>query len=202
MNFPALIGIGGGSGSGKTTLARELVESVDALVLSLDSYYRDLSHLTHEERALWNFDHPDALEWPLLAEHLTSLAAGESIARPEYDFSTHTRKPGGEILRPQQVVIVEGIFALHDAAPRSAYRLRIFVDAPEAVRLERRVIRDVIERGRTPESVEEQFDATVRPMHDKYVEPTRLSADLIADGQQPFASVIESITEALGLAVA
>lgn len=193
-----LIGIGGGSCSGKTTLARELAGRLDSVILPLDSYYRDLSLLPAAEREQWNFDHPDALEWPLLVEHLTRLAAGESVQSPCYDFATHTRIRTSRPVAPAGIVVVEGILALHDAIPPDLYRLRIFVDAPRELRLQRRVMRDVVERSRAPASVASQFDATVQPMHQRYVEPTRLQADLVVDGQRPIGELADEIL-ALGI---
>lgn len=198
MKHVGLIGIGGGSCSGKTTLAKELAGRLRSVILPIDSYYRDLSLLSAAEREQWNFDHPDALEWPLLVEHLSHLAAGESVLRPCYDFATHTRIKASRPVAPTEIVVVEGILALHDAIPLDLYRLRIFVDAPRELRLQRRVMRDVAERSRTPESIASQFDATVQPMHQRYVEPTRPLADLVVDGRRPVGDLADEIL-ALGI---
>ncbi len=192
-----LIGVAGGSGAGKTCLARELAVALDASILSLDHYYRDLTALDPAERAARNFDHPDSLEWPLLVEHATALAAGRGVEAPVYDFAAHTRLAETQAIAPGQAVIIEGILALHDAALRRVYRLSIYVDAPEEVRFHRRLARDVGERGRTAESVFEQFERTVRPMHEQFVEPTRLHAGVVADGQRSFAPVVDQILQAV-----
>lgn len=198
MENVGLIGIGGGSCSGKTTLAKELAGRLTSVILPIDSYYRDLSLLSAAEREQWNFDHPDALEWPLLVEHLKRLAVGENVLSPCYDFATHTRIKASRPVASAGIVVVEGILALHDAIPLDLYRLRIFVDAPRKLRLQRRVMRDVVERGRTPASIASQFDATVQPMHQRYVEPTRLQADLVVDGQRPIRELVDEIL-ALGI---
>lgn len=193
MKQIALIGIGGGSCSGKTTLAKELAHRLGSNILPVDSYYRDLSHLSAAERAQWNFDHPDALEWPLLVDHLSLLAAGHSVPCPRYDFATHTRRTECRPIEPTPVVIVEGILALHAEIPTSAYRLQIFVDAAEELRLRRRILRDVAERGRTRESIQQQFDTTVQPMHLRFVEPTLQRADIVVDGRRPIGTLVEEI---------
>jgi uridine kinase len=195
---PQLVGIAGGSGSGKSTLAQALVERrPGACVVELDWYYLDLSHLSIGERAGWNFDHPDALDWALMIEQMRRLGAGKGVDAPVYDFATHTRGTARRAIYPAPLVVVEGILALHDAALRNALDVRIFVSAGEPVRLARRLERDVRERGRTPESVHEQFARTVRPMHEAYVEPTREHAQVIADGEGDFGSAVEKTLELL-----
>lgn len=187
-----VVGIGGGSGSGKSTLAHALVARIPgASIVELDWYYRDLAHLSPRERAGWNFDHPDALDWELLREQLGKLTAGEPIAPPLYDFTTHTRLAACRAVAPAKLVVLEGILALHERALREAMDLSIFVAAAEPVRLARRLKRDVCERGRTPQSVRDQFAATVRPMHEAFVAPTEAHADLVADGEGDFAPAIE-----------
>jgi len=187
-----VVGIGGGSGSGKSTLARAIAERRPGVcVVELDWYYRDLSHLAPGARARRNFDHPEALDWELMFGQLQRLAAGEAVAPPVYDFTTHTRRAAVRAAGPAKLVVLEGILALHRAEVRQALDLRVFVAAAEPVRLARRLARDVRERGRTPASVQEQFAATVRPMHDAFVEPTREHADLVADGEADFQSAVE-----------
>jgi uridine kinase len=151
--------------------------------VELDWYYRDLSHLAPERRADWNFDHPDAFDWALLLEQLRRLAGGEAVAPPMYDFGTHTRAGVSCAVGPAELIVLEGILALHGEDLRETLDVRIYVEAAEPVRLARRLERDVRERGRTPESVHEQFARTVRPMHEAFVEPTLAHADLIADGE-------------------
>ena len=199
---PVLIGVAGGSGAGKSTLARRIAAALDASVLSLDFYYRDSAHLPLAERDARNFDHPDALEWPLLIGHVESLAAGRTVGAPVYDFATHTRLRETRRIEPRRAVIVEGILALHEPALRRAYRTSFFVDAPEEVRLGRRVDRDVRERGRRAAQIREQFERSVRPMHQRYVEPSREHAAAIADGESPFAPLVEELVRSLGADVA
>ena len=187
-----LVGIGGGSGSGKSTLAQAIAgRRPGCCVVELDWYYRDLSHLTLEGRADWNFDHPDAFDWALLLEQLRRLAGGEAIAPPMYDFATHTRAGVSRAVGPAELIVLEGILALHDEELRKALDVGIYVAAAEPVRLARRLERDVRERGRTPESVHEQFARTVRPMHEAFVEPTRAYADLVADGELDLRPAVE-----------
>lgn len=189
MPLAYLIGIGGPSCSGKTLLAARLADFLSPskpVVLSLDSYYWDLSHLPLRERALSNFDSPDALDWPLFTAHVELLAQGRPIEKPVYDFATHTRPPQQwERVPPAPVVIVEGLFALYNEHVRAYYDLKVFVEASDATCLARRLVRDVRERGRAVESVHAQYDASVRVMAERFVLPTRAYADLIVSGEQP-----------------
>ncbi len=180
---PVVMAIAGCSGSGKTTLANELARTLGGLRFHLDDYYLDLGNLPLAERVQKNFDDPALIEVPLLARDVAALARGESIDRPIYDFATYTRVPG----RSQRVtagpfLIVEGIFALHYPELLPNYHLRVYVDAPDALCFERRLKRDVEERGRTPELVREQYDRTVRPTSVAYVRPSAVHADLVVDG--------------------
>lgn len=179
---PLFIAIAGGSGSGKTTIARSVVDLVgeDAVVyLQQDAYYRDQSHLSFDERTKINYDHPDSFEMELLVEHLDSLRNGQPIERPIYDFSTHTRTPDTYTIVPEPAVIVEGILLLADLELRERFDVRVYIDTEPDVRLMRRLQRDIVERGRTVESVLEQYQKTVRPMHYQFVEPSKRYADLI-----------------------
>lgn len=195
---PLVLGVAGCSGSGKTTLARELTTQLGATLLPLDFYYRDLSHLPAAERALANFDHPDSIEDALLIEHVEWLAAGSTIERPIYDFSTHTRVVGRtETIAPARVLLVEGILALHYPALRALYDASIYVNAPEDVCLTRRIHRDVRERGRTEESVRLQYDATARPMADLYVLPSATHASLTVEGTDNLDWSVEQILRTL-----
>lgn len=183
---PFTVAIAGGSGSGKTSLSRALVELLGTercAVLDHDSYYRDLSHLPLEQRAQVNFDHPDSLENGLLAQHLAQLRAGHAVARPIYDFATHTRLPATSQVEPRPVVLCEGILLLAVPELRSAFDLRVFVDTPADVRALRRVQRDIVERGRTVHSVVQQYLHSVRPMHERFVEPARSTADVVLGWQ-------------------
>ncbi len=179
---PLIIGIAGGSGSGKTTIADAMAEEIGkdqcALILH-DSYYRDLSHLPPEQRVQQNYDHPESLETELLVEHLHALTNRVPIDKPLYDFTTHTRRAEIEPITPRSVILVEGVLVLAEAQLRQLMDLKIFVDTDADVRLMRRVERDIRERGRTIESVFEQYLATVRPMHVEFVEPSKAYADLV-----------------------
>jgi uridine kinase len=180
---PVLLAIAGCSGSGKTTLAAELARTLGGVHFHFDNYYRDLSHLPPAERALQNFDDPATIESPLLIAHLRALAKGDAIHRPLYEFSTHTRvRNRTETVEPSDLVIVEGLFALHYPELLPLYRLRIYVDTPDDLCFERRLRRDVEQRGRTPESVRRQYEATVRPSSLAFVRPSAVHADLIVEG--------------------
>jgi uridine kinase len=182
MGRSLVVGIAGGTGSGKTTVAHKLAAAMpDGRCVSIehDAYYRDQSHLTPDERATINYDHPAALESALLAEHLRLLRAGEPVDVPIYDFATHTRRADKRRVTPAPVIIVEGILVFADAALREQMDIKIFVDTDPDIRLMRRIRRDLELRGRTFSSVRDQYYATVRPMHIEYVEPTKRWADLI-----------------------
>jgi uridine kinase len=182
MRKPMMIGIAGGSGSGKTTIARKIQERCTDLsitIFQLDHYYRDLAHLEPGQREKVNFDHPDALEMDLLASHIEQLASGNSIDRPTYEFASHTRSSKVAHLDQVDVFIVDGIFALYSPEIRKHLDCSIFVDVSDDVRFIRRLRRDVDERGRTNDGVIKQYLATVKPMHDQFVAPTKYQADLV-----------------------
>ena len=180
---PTVLGIAGCSGSGKTTLANELARTLRGLRFHLDDYYLDLGHMPLEERVQQNFDDPSMIEIPLLAEHIATLARGDTINRPVYDFATYTRVPGRtERVTSGPFLIIEGIFALYFEELLPLYQLRIYVDTPDALCFERRLKRDMDERGRTPESVRYQYEYRVRPSSLAYVRPSAANADLIVDG--------------------
>ncbi len=168
---PLLLGIAGGSGSGKSTLANALLETLGGrvLVIEQDSYYACCSRLTTAQRNKRNFDHPDAVELSLLSEHLRELKTGNVIKRPIYDFSTHSRLDKTEPVEPTPVIVVEGLFLFTDPDLRELFDLRVYVDADADIRLLRRIRRDVAERGRSVESVVEQYIESVKPMHDKFI---------------------------------
>jgi uridine kinase len=190
-----LIGIAGPSGAGKSFLARYLAERLQAPVLSLDHYYRGLSHLTPEMRALANFDHPSALEHDLLIAQATRLREGNSIEVPTYDFCVHTRTPATQPFQPAPFVVVEGLFTLHWPELRRLLGTRVYVEMTDDVCLQRRLERDVRERGRTPESVVEQFRTTVAPMAERFVRPTQAYADVVVFGAAPVAEDVERVLE-------
>jgi len=177
-----VIGIAGGTGSGKTTVTRRVIEVVGAdrvALLQMDNYYKNQDHLTFEERTRINYDHPDAFDMPLLLSHLDTLINGQEIKSPLYSFVEHTRSRDTKPVKPAPVVVLEGIFALYDPDLRKRMHLKVFVDADPDVRFIRRLRRDVDERGRSPESVIEQYLNFVRPMHIAFVEPSKRYADVI-----------------------
>lgn len=177
-----VIGICGGTGSGKTTITSRIIAALPALsvvVLEQDSYYRDLPGLPLEERARQNFDHPEALDTALLVEHVRALRAGRAIEQPLYDFTAHCRRAETLHVEPRPAIIVEGILIFENAALRELMDIKVFVDTDADLRLLRRLERDIRERGRTVESVIEQYLSTVRPMHLEFVEPSKRYADLI-----------------------
>ena len=179
---PLVVGIAGGTGSGKTTVAHKLAAAMPVdrcITIEHDAYYRNQAHLTPEERATINYDHPSSLESSLLAEHLQGLRNGREVDIPIYDFATHTRSPETRRVKPARVIIVEGILVFTEAQLREQMDIKIFVDTDADIRLMRRIRRDLEQRGRTFQSIRDQYYATVRPMHLEYVEPTKRWADLI-----------------------
>ena len=177
-----VIGIAGGSGSGKTTVQRRIMERFGTRRIALldhDAYYRPLDHLSPDQRARYNFDHPDALETDLMVDHLDALLAGRPVEKPTYDFEAHSRRAETETVDPRAVVLVEGILVLAEPALRVRMDVKLFVDAAPDVRLMRRMERDIHERGRSVESVLAQYRRTVRPMHLEFVEPSKRHADVI-----------------------
>lgn len=193
---PLLIGISGGSGSGKTRLANDLTAALGTERVSLlpfDAYYKDLRHLTLEERNEVNFDHPDSLDAEMFGHHLDGLANGLDIAMPVYDFSTHRRLDDLHILPAREIVIADGIllFAFPQLVERFDYT--VFRSCPEDVRFGRRLERDMAERGRNEESVRMQFETSVKPMHDLFVEPSAALADRVVEHGEPLETVVEEL---------
>ena len=179
---PLIIGVAGGTGSGKTTVSKQLrtmVGGESMAYLQHDSYYRDQGHLSPQERARVNYDHPNSLDTELLISHIEMLRNGAGIAVPIYDFATHTRSSKSQPMSPAPVILVEGILIFVEKGLRDLMDMRIFVDTDADIRFIRRLRRDVEERGRTAESVIEQYLATVRPMHLEFVEASRRHADVI-----------------------
>ena len=191
---PQILGIAGASGSGKTTLAAELARELDGIHFPLDNYYLDLSHLPPADRAKENFDDPALIESSLLSEHVAALAQAQTIERPLYDFSRHIRIPNEtETICAGAFVLVEGLFALYYPEILPLYQLRVYLDTPDDVCFDRRMRRDTIERGRTPESVRKQYDATVRPSSIAFVRPSAANADLIIDGTAALDWKVEQV---------
>ena len=181
-NSLVVIGIAGGTGSGKTTVANVILDRVGAeriAFLPHDAYYKNLDDLPRAQRDMINFDHPDSLETELLVQHLQLLRQGRPVEIPVYDFTTHQRTDQSDLIEPQSVVLVEGILVFAESALRALFDVKIFVDTPPDIRFIRRLERDIKERGRTVDSVIQQYQSTVRPMHLEFVEPSKRYADVI-----------------------
>ena len=179
---PYIIGIAGGSGCGKTTVIEKILKEIgedNTVTFQHDWYYNDNRDLSFDERAALNYDHPDSLETSLLIAHLKKIVAGRSVAVPQYDFSNHLRKTETLPLKPERVVLVDGILILGDKELRNMMDLKVYVDADSDHRFIRRMERDIIARGRSRESVVNQYLTTVKPMHDQFVEPSKRYADII-----------------------
>jgi uridine kinase len=195
---PVVLGIAGASGSGKTTLTVELARELDGVHFPLDNYYLDLAHLPFDERVHANFDDPALIESGLLANHVRALARGEAIERPLYDFSHHVRiHDRTETVMPGPLVLVEGLFALFYRELLPIYQLRVYVDTPDDVCFERRMRRDITERGRTAESVREQYEKTVRPASIAFGRPSAANADLVVDGTAALDWKVEQVLSAM-----
>ena len=177
-----VIGIAGGTGSGKTTVVNKIVKSLPqgkVAVIPQDSYYKDLSHLSLEERKTHNFDEPNAIEWPLLCRHIQELKQGKTIDVPTYSYLSCTRQSETIKIEPCDVIIVEGILVLNDGELREMMDVKVFVDTDADERLIRVIARDCVERGRTPMMVMDRYQEVLKPMHDQYIEPSKRYADLI-----------------------
>ncbi len=182
MYEPLIIGVAGGSGSGKTTVIQHICNHIGEENLSLiahDAYYRDLKHLSFEERAKQNFDHPASLESELLIRHIKALASGYSVDCPIYDFTNHVRKEESLPITPKKIILVDGILIFYEEELRKLMNIKLFVDTDDDVRLLRRLRRDIAERARSIEGVLDQYEKFVRPMHLEFVEPTKRYADII-----------------------
>jgi uridine kinase len=202
-DLPLFIGIAGGSGSGKTTIAEAVVGRLEGEVslIQHDAYYRHMPHLSFEERAQVNYDHPSSLETDLMITHLERLRSGSGVDRPVYDFAQHLRSGDTVRVESAPVLIVEGILVLAEAGLRDQLDLKIFIDTDPDIRLARRLKRDIEERGRTVDSVIDQFFSTVRPMHLEFVAPSMRHADLvILEGYNPaaVATIVELIRSRIG----
>lgn len=179
---PLLIGVAGGSGSGKTTVVQHIINTVgedDILLVQHDSYYRDLKHLSFEERTEQNFDHPSSLETELMIRHLKALKEGYQVEIPIYDFSKHTRKEETRLAEPKKIILIDGILIFTEKELREQMDIKLYVDTDDDIRLLRRIQRDIVERDRKLENVLTQYQKHVRPMHLEFVEPTKRYADII-----------------------
>lgn len=182
METPILIGISGGTGSGKSTVTKEIFKAIkdDSLtIIEQDSYYKDQSHLSFEERVKTNYDHPDAFDNELMKSQLTDLLNGKPIEKPIYDFENHNRKKETITVNPKDIIVLEGILILFEKEIRDLLDIKIFVDTDSDVRVIRRILRDIKDRGRTLDSVILQYMSTVRPAHLQFIEPTKRYADII-----------------------
>lgn len=181
-NKPVIIGVTGGSGSGKTTVSRAIFEQLhdhSLLMLQEDSYYNDQSDMPFEERIKTNYDHPNAFDTELLVKQLKDLLDWKTIEKPIYDYTEHTRSSEVEKVEPKEVIILEGILVLNDPALRDLMDIKIFVDTDDDIRIIRRIQRDIEERGRSLQSVIDQYKSTVKPMYHQFIEPTKRYADII-----------------------
>jgi uridine kinase len=196
---PVVIGVAGGSGSGKTSVTRAIYERFKGhsiLVIEQDYYYKDQSHLPFEERLKTNYDHPLAFDNDLLIDHVHSLLGYKSIDKPVYDYSLHTRSDEVIHVEPKEVIILEGILILEDERLRNLMDIKLFVDTDADLRIIRRLQRDIIERGRTMDSVIDQYINVVRPMHNQFIEPTKRYADIIIpEGGQNYVAIDLMVTK-------
>lgn len=198
-----IIGVAGGSGSGKTTFARDLAMSIGhdrVQILAQDSYYIDNSSQFHGDGSL-NFDHPKSIDWDLLLDHVQKLKNGVSVAVPIYDFATHSRKKEVVLVEPKPFIVVDGILIFYPDGLREAFDLKVFIDTNEPVRFARRLKRDITERGRTAEGVRVQYQLTVKPMHDQFVEPTKIYADHVVSGESQFQCEVDRVVKELPVLV-
>lgn len=181
-----IIGIAGASGSGKTTFTKKLISTLckdKVTLISQDAYYKDLNHLSFQEKSEQNFDHPDSLDFDLLKKHLLELQKGSNISLPVYDFNTHSRLSISKAISPSKIIIVEGTLVMSQEQLLNLYNYKIYVDLDQNICLERRIERDIAERGRTKENILEQYEQTVKPMFDEFILPCKNKADLIIPGE-------------------
>ena len=197
---PIIIAISGGSGSGKTYLAKKFAEKYPKkkiLIINQDSYYKDISHMLFNDRKKQNFDHPNAIDIELLQKNIRELKTCKEAELPSYNFKRHLRRKKTKKVKKSDVIIIEGILILHFLQLRKFYTLKIYVDTPEKIRRERRLKRDMEERGRTEESINKQYEDTVKPMHNQFVESSKVYADLIIKGTEEINKNIKLIQSKL-----
>ena len=182
-----IIGVAGGTASGKTTFVQEVLSGFEAQNVGLiaqDAYYKDNSHLSFEERCLLNYDHPDSIDFDLMVDQIKALKQDQVIDQPVYDYKVHNRTADTVQISPKPVLIIEGILVLHHKALRDLMDMKIFVDAPAPLRLDRRLQRDITERGRDRQEVMERYTDTLKPMHDTFIEPSKAYADIVVLSHQ------------------
>ena len=197
-----IIGIYGGTGSGKTTIVNMIAShfsSNDIEIISQDSYYKDNSDISYEDRCKLNFDHPDAIDFNLLHRHLKNLRKGETVEQPIYDFKIHNRLKKTIQIKPKKILILEGILIMCHAEIRSIFDLKIFINANSKTRMERRIKRDIAERGRTRDEVLKRYIETLKPMHEKFIEPTKIYANYIIENQFDNKLNIDELLEKMKL---
>jgi len=205
MSTPLVVGIAGGTASGKTTVAKKILKALSdhaVAFIDQDAYYKEMADLSPEERREVNFDHPDAFDTDLMVRHISDLKAGRAIEKPIYDFVAYARRTETKLIQPADVVIIEGILVLHLAPVRELCGMKIFVDAEDDVRIIRRLIRDIKDRGRDFDRVVEQYFRSVRPMHMGFVEPSKRHADIIVpqggDNEVAIQMLVDAIRARLG----
>ena len=197
-----IIAIAGGTGSGKSYLTRNLANTYpkkQILIIEQDSYYKDISNLDYEDRCKQNFDHPDAIDSILIENHLKQLLSGKTIYSPKYNFFKHLREKEGEKTTQRPIIIMEGILLLHYIKLHKFYTLKVFVETPEHIRINRRIERDIQFRGRTKNCIEKQYYSTVKPMHEKFVQPSKSFSDIIIDGTATIDKSINQIKSKIDL---
>ena len=191
-----IIAFAGGTGSGKSYLAKNLANTYpkkEILIIEQDSYYKDISNLDYKDRCKQNFDHPDAIDSILIEEHLKKLLSGKTIYSPRYNFFKHLREREEKKIKQRPIIIMEGILLLHYIRLHKFYALKVFVETPEHIRISRRMERDIQFRGRTKESIESQYYSTVKPMHEKFVQPSKSYSDIVIDGTALITKSINQI---------
>jgi len=197
-----IIAIAGGTGSGKSYLTRNLANTYpkkQILIIEQDSYYKDISNLDYEDRCKQNFDHPDAIDSILIENHLKQLLSGKTIYSPKYNFFKHLREKEGKKTTQRPIIIMEGILLLHYIKLHKFYTLKVFVETPEHIRINRRIERDIQFRGRTKSCIEKQYYSTVKPMHEKFVQPSKSFSDIIIDGTATINKSINKIKSKIDL---
>ena len=197
-----IIAIAGGSGSGKSYLAKNLANTYpkkEILIIAQDAYYKDISNLDYKDRCKQNFDHPDAIDSTLIENHLKKLLSGETIYSPKYNFFKHIREKEEKKIRQHPIIIMEGILMLHYIRLHKFYTLKVFVETPEHIRINRRLERDIHFRGRTKESIEKQYYSTVKPMHKKFVQPSKSYSDVVIEGTVSIDKSISQIKSKIDL---
>ena len=199
-----IIAIAGGTGSGKSYLTRNLANTYpkkQILIIEQDSYYKDISNLDYEDRCKQNFDHPDAIDSILIENHLEKLLSGKTIYSPRYNFFKHLREREEKKIKQRPIIIMEGILLLHYIRLHKFYALKVFVETPEHIRINRRIERDIQFRGRTKDSIEKQYYSTVKPMHEKFVQPSKSYSDIVIDGTALINQSINKIKSKLDLEI-